>query len=158
MPAKSQQQLKYIWAMRNKYGSKKKTPSKMKWVFDREWTEGVKMKKLPIKVEESRILSFEKFVNEENVFDFSQTLPITTKNFLTNYYSCDECDGLWKVYNEQEAKCKFCGSEEIEEISEVDWYEVVNQRMGDEDDSDVNDERKSEEEEVIDLLNLKKEE
>jgi hypothetical protein len=156
MPAKSQQQLKYIWAMRNKYGSKKKTPNKMKWVFDGEWTEGVKMKKLPIKVEESRILSFEKFVNEENVFDFSQTLPITTKNFLTNYYSCDECDGLWKVYNKQETKCKFCDSEEIEEMSEGDWYEVVNQRMGDEDDSDIDDERKSEEEEVIDLLNLKK--
>ena len=47
MPARSQQQAKYIWAMRNKYGSKKKAPKNMKWVFDEEWTEGIKMKSLP---------------------------------------------------------------------------------------------------------------
>ena len=47
MPARSQQQAKFIWAMRNKYGSKKKAPKNMKWVFDEEWTEGIKMKSLP---------------------------------------------------------------------------------------------------------------
>ena len=102
------------------------------------------------------IKNFENFINEEVGFDFNQTLPVTTKNFLTNYYSCDECDGLWKVYNKQESKCKFCGSEEIEEMSEEDWYEVVKDRMGDENDIDLEEEKKMEEEEVIELLNLKK--
>lgn len=128
MPVKSQQQLKYIWAMRNKYGSKKKTPNKMKWVFDREWTEGVKMKKLPIKVKESKILSFDKFVNEEVGFNTNQEIPDNTH--LNNYYSCDECDGLWKVYNKEEEECKFCGSHEIEDMSEGDWSEVSKERMG----------------------------
>lgn len=68
MPAKSQQQLKFIYALRNKYKTKKKAPKKFKWVFDKEWTEGVKMKKLPEVVDkkESFILTFEKFnmINE----------------------------------------------------------------------------------------------
>ena len=114
-----------------------------------------KHKNLPEKVQE-RIKSFENFINEEVGFDFSQTLPITTKNFLTNYYSCDECDGLWKVYNKQEDKCKFCGSSEVEDMSEVDWYEIANQRMGNEDDFDLEEERKSEADEAVDLVNLKK--
>lgn len=69
MPAKSQQQMKFIYAMRGKYGSKKKAPKNMKWVFDKEWTSGVKMKKLPNKVKESRIMNFESFVNESYEFE-----------------------------------------------------------------------------------------
>jgi len=37
MPAKSKRQLKYIYAMRNKYGNKKNAPKNMKWVFNDEW-------------------------------------------------------------------------------------------------------------------------
>ena len=63
MPAKSQQQLKLIYALRNKYKTKKKAPKKFKWVFDKEWTEDVKMKKLPktTNIKERIVLSFEKF-------------------------------------------------------------------------------------------------
>lgn len=68
MPAKSQQQLKFIYALRNKYKTKKKAPKKFKWVFDKEWTEGVKMKKLPKTVEanEGILLKFSEFnaINE----------------------------------------------------------------------------------------------
>lgn len=37
MPSKSEQQRKYIFAMRGKYGSKDKAPEDMKWVFNPEW-------------------------------------------------------------------------------------------------------------------------
>lgn len=57
MPAKSQQQLKFIWAMRRKYKSKKKAPKRMKWVFDREWTD-VRFSELPKKVSEGAIMKF----------------------------------------------------------------------------------------------------
>lgn len=58
MPAKSQQQLKLIYAKRNQYGNKSKTPEKWKWVWDEEWTEGAKFNKLPEKVEEeNRIIT-----------------------------------------------------------------------------------------------------
>lgn len=76
MPAKSQQQLKFIYAIRNKYKTKKEAPKKFKWVFDEEWTD-VKMKELP-KVTEG-IFSFMKkpdldkpIMDEINSFNFKQ--------------------------------------------------------------------------------------
>ena len=68
MPARSQQQAKFIWAMRNKFGSKKKAPKNMKWVFDKEWTEGVKMKSLPKYSENESIMRFGEF-NEKYEFE-----------------------------------------------------------------------------------------
>jgi hypothetical protein len=60
MPAKSKQQLKFIYAIRNKYGSKKKAPKNMKWVFDKEWTD-VSFKDLPKTVTEKTIYNFFEF-------------------------------------------------------------------------------------------------
>lgn len=37
MPAKSKAQLGLIFAIRNKYGKKSKTPKKWKWVWGEEW-------------------------------------------------------------------------------------------------------------------------
>jgi len=37
MPAKSPKQLKFIFAKRNQYKSKKKTPKSFKWVWGKEW-------------------------------------------------------------------------------------------------------------------------
>ena len=71
MPAKSQQQTKYIWTMRSKYGSKKKAPKNMKWVFDKEWTEGVKMKSLPKYAENESIMRFEEFNEQYEFEDFT---------------------------------------------------------------------------------------
>jgi len=48
MPAKSQQQLKFIYAKRNQYGSEAETPEKWKWIWEPAWTK-VKAKKLPKK-------------------------------------------------------------------------------------------------------------
>ena len=63
MPSKSQQQMKYIFSMRNKYKNKKNAPKNMKWVFDSEWTSGIKMEKLPKKLTECHIMSFSTFFN-----------------------------------------------------------------------------------------------
>ena len=62
MPARSQQQSKFIWAMRNKYGSKRKAPKSMKWVFDEEWTKGVEVKSLPKYSENESVMRFKEFV------------------------------------------------------------------------------------------------
>lgn len=59
MPAKSKQQLKYIWAMRRKYKNKKSAPKHMKWVFNKDWTQGVKTTGLPTKVK-----NFQSYVAE----------------------------------------------------------------------------------------------
>jgi hypothetical protein len=67
MPATSKQQFKFIWAMRRKFGSKKKAPKKMKWVFDEEWTKDVKFNDLPKKIKESQILNFEDFIQNKKL-------------------------------------------------------------------------------------------
>lgn len=64
MPAKSKKQLKYIYAMRNKYGSRKEAPKNMKWLFGKEWTKDVKMSKL-----KENILSYSEFINENKDSD-----------------------------------------------------------------------------------------
>ena len=56
MPSKSKQQFRYIWAMRNKYKSRKKAPKNMKWIFNKKWTDNIKYKDLPKKVKESHII------------------------------------------------------------------------------------------------------
>ena len=59
MPASSKQQLKYIFAMRRKYKTVKNAPKHMKWVFNKDWTQGVKASGLPTKVK-----SFQTYVSE----------------------------------------------------------------------------------------------
>jgi hypothetical protein len=56
MPARSEKQRRFIWALRRKYKNKSKTPKKCKWVWGEEWT---KLKK------ESIILDFMQFLNEK---------------------------------------------------------------------------------------------
>jgi hypothetical protein len=65
MPAKSQQQLKFIFAMRRKYGSKKNAPKNMKWVFDKEWTD-VRYKDLPKK----KVRNYSEFLKEFYLGDY----------------------------------------------------------------------------------------
>lgn len=72
MPSVSKQQFKFIWAMRNKYKSKRKTPKNMKWVFDEDWTKGIKFKDLPHKVKENHLLRFNEFINESDLGRFRQ--------------------------------------------------------------------------------------
>lgn len=55
MPAKSEKQLRLIWAIRRKYKTKTKTPKKWKWVWGEEW---IHLQK------ESFILKFGDFINE----------------------------------------------------------------------------------------------
>ena len=62
-------------------------------------------------------------------FNFSQTIPVASENDITNFYSCDDCDSIWRVYNSPiEIKCKFCSSENIEELSKEEWLEL-NQKL-----------------------------
>ena len=89
-----------------------------------------------------------KHLKKFETFDFSQTVPVTTKNFLTSYYSCDECDNIWKEFNKESKSCK-CGSTEIEELPEDEWYEIAEVRG-------INIEDRKEDQEAISLIDLKK--
>jgi len=52
MPAKTEKQRRFIWAIRRKYGTRKNAPKKWKWVFGEEWSHLAK---------ESHILNFNQF-------------------------------------------------------------------------------------------------
>lgn len=121
--AKSQQQMKYIYAMRNKYKSKRKAPKNMKWVFDEEWTKGVKMKKLPNKVKnESHIMNFQLFneseVNvgyegdEEDYLLYGDEEEEETKSCGCKDCNCKDCDG-------ENCECGCCKKGTISESIDI---------------------------------------
>lgn len=79
-----------------------------------------------------------KYIKKYENFDFSQTLPVAAENDLTNFYSCDECNAIWRVYNSPiETKCKFCRSTDIEELSKEEWLELSKERLEFDDFSDL---------------------
>lgn len=87
-------------------------------------------------------------------FDFSQTLPLASKADLSLYYHCDNCDSLFKELNSQVETCKFCKSDEIEELSKDEWYETVGDRLEEEGIKDLESERFEEEDDFLDLVNM----
>jgi len=97
-----------------------------------------------------------RYIKAFETFDFSQTLPLASKSDLTLFYHCDDCDALWKVLNDEVNECKFCKSSSIEELSKDEWYETVGDRLDDDEKEDLESERISDDEEFLDLYNLKK--
>lgn len=97
-----------------------------------------------------------KYIKKFESFNFNQTIPVTTKDFLTSYYSCDECDALWREYNKQPNRCKFCSSDEIEELPEDEWHEIVKTRLENDEIEELESEMKKDKNELVDLLNNKK--
>jgi hypothetical protein len=98
-----------------------------------------------------------KYIKKYESFGYNQSIPFTTANFLINYYSCDECDGVWKEYNKSLCdKCKYCGSEEIEELPEDEWYKIAKTRLSKEEFDKLNNDRIKEADRIINLTNLKK--
>lgn len=89
-------------------------------------------------------------------FDFNKTLPVTSKDVLTSYYYCDECEGLWKEVNQQDTKCKFCHCDSIEELNADEWYDLVEDRLEDDEIENLRKEREEYESKFINLFSLRK--
>ena len=97
-----------------------------------------------------------KHIRKYEAFDFNQTIPVTSKNFLTNFYSCDECDAVWKEFNNTADTCKFCGSDEVEELQEDEWYEIAKSRLDEDEIEDLESNRNKDSEDLVDLFSIKK--
>lgn len=54
------------------------------------------------------------------------------------YYSCDECNALWRDSIESNM-CKHCTSDEIEELTKDEWMDITNSRLEDDEKFDTND-------------------
>jgi hypothetical protein len=59
-------------------------------------------------------------------FDLSQSGNLQNESCC--HYSCDECDNIWKS-DEECGCCKFCDSNEIEELHEDEWNELNKMRL-----------------------------
>ncbi len=97
-----------------------------------------------------------KHIKKFEDLDFSQSLPITTKNFLTNYYSCDECDNLWKEFNKESNCCNRCESFDIEDLPEDEWLELAKTRLNPKEFNDVYKKNIDDNKIGVDLLRLNK--
>jgi hypothetical protein len=60
-------------------------------------------------------------------FDLSQSEE-NLENSNCCHYFCDECDNIWKSDEECDC-CKYCDSNEIEELHEDEWNELNKMRL-----------------------------
>lgn len=97
-----------------------------------------------------------KHIRKFEAFGSGVSLPVTSISSLTNYYSCDECNALWKSFNEECKECKFCDSTEIEDLTEDEWYELIKSRLEPDEVKELMDEREKENQEMVDLRKLTK--
>lgn len=98
-----------------------------------------------------------KYIKTYETFDFSQTLPVVSKSDLTLYYHCDGCNALWRELNKESDTCKFCNSDEVEELSKDEWTEAVGDRLEEDEKEDFYSELDKDENTFLDLYNLNKE-
>jgi hypothetical protein len=68
-----------------------------------------------------------KHIQKFESFDLTQSED-NLQNKNCSHYSCDECDNIWKSDEECDC-CKFCDSNEIEELHEDEWNELNKMRL-----------------------------
>lgn len=96
-----------------------------------------------------------KYIKKFELFDNDNYIPSTSKNVLTNYYSCDDCDDLWSEFNNEPEICTNCGSSNIEELPEDEWYEVAKSRLSPAKLKKLESKRKKDKNQFVNLFNLK---
>ncbi len=128
MPAKTEKQRRFIWAIRRKYGTRKNAPKKWKWVFKDEWGRLAK---------ESHIFSFTQFneamgtlskddteIIEDLILDFVETYKISSKQFSqTGYYQIQRFDKFFIHLSFQIAPFE---TKEEKELFESDLNKILN--------------------------------
>lgn len=80
------------------------------------------------------------------------TLPTTSLDVLYNYILCKDCNALYRIYKPKSTNCKYCGSKNISDISEDDYYNELKLRIDDPEEwSDIIKDREDTKNTFIDL-------
>lgn len=88
-------------------------------------------------------------------FDFSKVLPIASASDLTMYYNCNDCNALWESFNDPCDKCRFCDTDNIKELDEDGYYDMVESRLEDDEVEDLRSEREKSKDKFVNLFSLK---
>ena len=56
-------------------------------------------------------------------------LPITSLDVELEYKKCKDCNALYPVYKPKSINCKFCGSKDLLNLSEDEYYNELENRL-----------------------------
>ncbi len=70
------------------------------------------------------------------------TFLATSKEDLTNYYKCNQCNALFKSFNSQSDTCPYCNSNDIVQISDFEYMTSVKDKDGSEYEKEMKDKSK----------------
>mgnify|MGYP000951915410 FL=1 len=96
-----------------------------------------------------------RLVKKFEEFDFSRTIPAISVENLTFFYNCDDCNALWKNFNEQSKKCKYCSSDKSK-LEADEWYDQVKLRLDEDEIEELELQREEDATNLVDLLTLRK--
>jgi hypothetical protein len=111
-----------------------------------------------LKKENKNMKDYKKFINEDKSNYGNYNFPLTTINSLMNYYTCSNCNAMYKEFNEPvKDKCRYCDEETITSIDSDDWYdELINRGSIDDDEIDIVRKEQENEYKPISLVELGK--
>ena len=83
------------------------------------------------------------FKDSKPLIDFSN--PWATKSSLSQFYNCLDCNALWQEVNKDfNYECKFCKSENIDNMNEDDYHNEVRTRLDKDEIEDMDQELENE--------------
>jgi DNA-directed RNA polymerase subunit RPC12/RpoP len=86
-----------------------------------------------------------KYLKTFEELDFNQTTDAVAVSDLTNYYNCDDCKALFKIFNKQLNHCPYCRSKNLKNIGSDSYYSIESDRL-DADEKELSKKHKEEEE------------
>lgn len=79
-------------------------------------------------------------------------LLTTSKEDLTSYWHCKDSNHLWKTFNDESTNCRFCGSHNIEKLSDFDYMSQVKNRLEPEEFEEELKQKREREQSMVDLV------
>lgn len=56
-------------------------------------------------------------------------LNVSSREDLTNYYRCNDCNNVYRVFNNSHDVCQHCKSTNLEQISDFDYMAELKTRL-----------------------------
>jgi hypothetical protein len=94
-----------------------------------------------------------KHLKSYNLFE-SITLPTTSKDDLTNYYTCYKCKSIFNTFNKEANICPYCGQNDPVSISDFEYMAIAKNTLSPEEYKKEMNSKKKRESEYVDLIEV----